>query len=195
MSVQLPPQVGKLVAAVETLTSKLESKPPAWCQAIVRQGEQQKLLSLDTSARSRLGVEVERQLRSLKILCDFDLAENQRPEFMQSEPWEEPSRINPGVMALLDLMCMKRQGNSMLDAAKVDVVIDFLVKKVICIAETICEEITAAKRGLTPLNEKLSRDIMAGSDASAWLASNQLRDAVARNNKDTAELEQGLKGL
>ena len=87
--------------------------------------EQQKLLSLDTSARSRLGVEVERQLRSLKILCDFDLAENQRPEFMQSEPWEEPSRINPGVMALLDLMCMKRQGNSMLDAAKVDVVIDF----------------------------------------------------------------------
>ena len=131
----------------------------------------------------------------MKILCDFDLAENQRPELMQSEPWEEPSRINPGVMALLDLMCMKRQGNSMLDAAKVDVVIDFLVKKVICIAETICEEITAAKRGLTPLNEKLSRDIMAGSDASAWLASNQLRDAVARNNKDTAELEQGLKGL
>ena len=61
--------------------------------------------------------------------------------------------------------------------------------------ETLPEEITAAKRGLTPLNEKLSRDIMAGSDASAWLASNQLRDAVARNNKDTAELEQGLKGL
>ena len=61
----------------------LDPRPAAWCRFIVSQGNKADLLSLDTSIRSMLGKDLERQLRALKIVSDFELAPEAKPDYFK----------------------------------------------------------------------------------------------------------------
>lgn len=177
---------------------KLEDKPPAWCRSLARSGEGQKLLTLQGSVRGGLGTVVERQLRALKILSDFDLTPDEtRPPYLQQRCWRDETEINPGVMALLDLISFDRDKDTILDPTKQTEVTKFLTKQSIEATEYIAAQLHETKKRLIPLHENLLKLINAAEKGGpAWLSSAEVINIVGHYNdaSNTKELENGMAG-
>jgi hypothetical protein len=63
----------------------------------------------------------------LKILSDFDLTPDEtRPPYLQQRCWRDETEINPGVMALLDLISFDRDKDTILAPTKQTEVTKFL---------------------------------------------------------------------
>ena len=189
----MPPKFSSLVLAVDSLYDKLQPKPCAWCRAIVSQGDKHKLLALDTSVRSSLGHDVERQLRYVKIVCDYDRPEEERPLFLQGAAWSDADTINSGVMALLDMMSMERNQETILDLTKQGDVIALLTKHTISMVQDVCGQVHEIKRTLIPLNEQL-KVLVEAADKPGWLKEDAVVKMVGHFNEQTEMLENGLKG-
>ena len=177
------------------LASLLDPKPAAWCRFIVNQGNKADLLNLDTSTRSMLGKEVERQLRALKIVSDFELADEAKPDYLKMD-WIEARTINSGVMALLDLMAMVRNNDTCMELDKMNATIDAISSFAVRASEFVKSELHGAKDGVANVFDKLQK-MMGPVDAEKadWITAPEVKTFVQHFNDNKKELSNALQGL
>ncbi len=191
----LPAAFVELVSALGDLASVLDPKPAAWCRFIVNQGNKADLLSLDTSTRSMLGKEVERQLRAVKIVSDFELQPEAKPDYLKTD-WTEARTINSGVMALLDLMSMVRNNDTCMELAKVNATIDALSGFAVKAADLVKSELKEAKDGVAIVFGKLRQMMVpVEADRGDWITAPEVETFVKHFNEQKNELSGALEGL
>lgn len=162
----LPSTFLQLVTELESLHSKLTGKPPAWCRSIVNSGEKLKLLNVDTSTRGLLGKSVEKQLRVVKLICEFERAEEARPNFMQNAEWTKDEDITTGVLALTDLHSVMSDNDVSLGLPKETELRDFLANAAMKASESVCSELVSVRQSMTILSMTLSARCLASSTRS-----------------------------
>lgn len=154
------------------------------------------LLDLDTSSRAALGKDVERHLRTLKIIHDHELPDGSKPDYIKAKTtWREPVTINSGVMALLDIMALIRSGETCLDSNKMQEVVNILSKSVIEVSTFVRSELHCVKDSVAPVYEKF-RSMMIPVDAedANWLQDPGVQAVVKHFNKEPDELKESLEG-
>ena len=178
------------------LISKLESKPAAWCRFLISHGLRSELLELDTSSRAALGVDVERHLRTLKIIHDHELPEGSKPGYIKAETtWRESATINSGVMALLDIMAMTRSGETCFESGKMQEVANVLQKSVIEVSTFVHSELHGAKDEVAQVYEKFQKMMIpVDAEDTNWLQDPAVKAIVNHFNEHSGELMGSLEG-
>ena len=191
----LPSSFLQLTTELESLRSRLIMKPPAWCRSIVNTGEKLKLLNVDTSTRGLLGKNVEKQLRVVKLICEFERAEESRPNFMKHAEWTCEEDITGGVLALADLHSVMVDNDVSLGMAKEPELCDFLATAAMKATDSVRSELVNARKSVTTVYGALSSmlDII-NQKPDNFLSSDALKNAVKHFNSNPTSLRTALEG-
>ena len=186
--------MSKLEEAIENLIPKIQSKPAAWCRSLVNGGQKQALLLIDNSTRAALGTDVERQLRVVKIMCDQELLEADRPQHLKENPWPHTAEvINAGVMSLLDLLSVSGNNDTSLNFPKTEEVVSMLEKQCINLCQEVCGQLEIAKQEIAVVEKKVSV-VMKDIESAEWINSAELKSAVHDFNQNPDQLKNGIAG-
>ena len=181
------------MSGLSDLHNKLCEKPSAWCRALVGAGERDKLLQLEASVKSSMGKNVEKQLRVVKLLRDFE-HEDTCPMFMKGQPLRSKDDINAAIMALMDLKAVNENTAISLNMDKDQELISKLAEATAEATTHVCDKLIAARKGVISVYEPL-RDMMLIIDSDEnFMVAPGIKDAVAHFEKNLDDFRDSLQG-
>ena len=158
-------------------------------------GEKLKLLNVDTSTRGLLGKSVEKQLRVVKLICEFEREEEARPNFMQNAEWTKDEDITTGVLALTDLHSVMSDNDVSLGLPKETELRDFLANAAMKASESVCSELVSVRQSMTTVYDPLSKMLgIINQKPDNFLESDALSNAVKHFNNNPKALKTALEG-
>ena len=190
----LPESFILLVGRLQKLPLLLDDKPPMWSKALIVNGQKDALLKLETSVRAFLGPQVERQLRAIKVVQDFESEDGKTPAYF-AEPWSDKGMVNAGVLAYLDLSSLASVTDILEQIKNYKKARETLCQKLTKEAHEIGSKVNQNKAMFVSVYEKMRKIVQEvnGEKGSEWLSAPSVVTAVDELNKDQERLEHVLK--
>ncbi|CAE6963577.1 unnamed protein product [Symbiodinium sp. CCMP2456] len=158
----------KLKQAIARVAASHISETPAWMWSLIHAGKHTPVMALDSSAKSRLGPQVEKIIRGVQRVKDFSApAESINHGIYTAEAWTSANLAMEGMTAWCDVTAFQRdhkeQGLHGLEAA-----VTGLTDKVTSSIIHLANKAKAGKAALQPVYEevKLALPFLQGVDVA-----------------------------
>ncbi len=197
---EIPGAFNNLIVQLHELGDQMQTLPPLWCRQLLKEGNAEQLLKLEASQRSKMGADVEQQLRAVKVLSQYDAPEADQPYFVsQKESWADKDVIRQGVLAFLDLVHMSNSEESASLAHALPRLVfakDDLREKVAGTTVEISKLVKSSKENLKAAWEQIALMVNIAQEGAAneWFKNGRLLEIVKGYNKDHSQLKNSLEG-
>lgn len=194
----LPEDWVKLVGQLEKFALCLAEVPASFCRTLLIGGHHDALLKIDTATRAKLGHQVERLLRGVKVLHLFEASEADQPDFFkQAECWVDRDVVRGGVLAFLDLLYMSRaEGSDTLEKAfpRFDEAKSALRGKLTATIGKIVHSSLSEKEAVVLEFQDMQALTDIVNSNQQWISAEFTVQYVQKNNENTKPLQKCIAG-